>query len=611
MAKGIDKDAKDTIHASHLVVCQHGLHGSDADFVHFVRLLHEHLAHADVFVHSATCNAQGFFQTYDGVDTGGQRLADEILGLSKRMPNLTKFSLIGHSLGGLYSRYCLGILYARGFFQNVQPMNFVTLATPHLGIRRPQRGSFNFIYNTVAPRLFDRTGDQLSLRDTASDLTQQLSVKADQGKLSSFEPTAFTDIEGMMFVRVTKTSSVVSTDDSDDIFIDRLCELRGRKLSIFTHHSPDETLPEQKIKKLLCTLDLAYADVTLVLAADDRVTEAEPMSIASASSSLYSAVFSLSGRSDRLALTNVASGPIELRIRYAAPSEANAKTKTEDVLCEIHIPEEELRSKWKWLVALSNSVYGIKCEARSDVEPATARTKPRRTQDENASNALLSCLARGQFMQALQLFKSRSLYANIFFDFQVPYSCAAIRAFNPYRLEPSKCVMSPVYHHITLNSLWNAPLLRETLHPELKATAVKKSPMKSHSRKFSSGRSKSRSWRHAMTAAAGDDDDDEAPGSLQRHSSAVSLFADQKRSDPFIDGQQLLDRPQETFTTDPARDTLRGMLVSLQSVGWRRFDVLFENMLAHEKIIAKRASADKPLDWGLDVVHHLMDTFYI
>lgn len=108
--------------ATHLLVLQHGLHGSEHDFVNFVRLMREHLGPEGVHVHAATCNAATFFQTYDGIDQGGERLADEIEALAKRMPQLCKLSLLGHSLGGLYARYCVGVLLARGFFARVEPV---------------------------------------------------------------------------------------------------------------------------------------------------------------------------------------------------------------------------------------------------------------------------------------------------------------------------------------------------------------------------------------------------------------------------------------------------------------------------------------------------------
>lgn len=62
------------------------------------------------------------FQTVDGIDRGGERLADEIENLVSTMPNVKKFSIIGHSLGGCYARYCIGVLYSRGFFERIMPM---------------------------------------------------------------------------------------------------------------------------------------------------------------------------------------------------------------------------------------------------------------------------------------------------------------------------------------------------------------------------------------------------------------------------------------------------------------------------------------------------------
>ena len=74
----------------------------------------------------------------------------------------------------------------------------------------------------------------------------------------------------------------------------------------------------------------------------------------------------------------------------------------------------------------------------------------------------------------------------------------------------------------------------------------------------------------------------------------------------------MLDQLHQTFQSDPERDTLRGMLLSLQSVGWWRVDVVFDNLLAHEKIIAKRArDAKPPHRTGLDVVHHVIDSFQV
>jgi hypothetical protein len=53
---------------------------------------------------------------------------------------VTRFSITGYSLGGLLARYVIGALHAAKFFDTVEPVNFTTIATPHLGI--PKYPSF-------------------------------------------------------------------------------------------------------------------------------------------------------------------------------------------------------------------------------------------------------------------------------------------------------------------------------------------------------------------------------------------------------------------------------------------------------------------------------------
>ena len=49
-------------------------------------------------------------QTFDGIDTCGQRLCDEIRQEIARYPHLERISFIGHSMGGLLCRYAVGEL---------------------------------------------------------------------------------------------------------------------------------------------------------------------------------------------------------------------------------------------------------------------------------------------------------------------------------------------------------------------------------------------------------------------------------------------------------------------------------------------------------------------
>lgn len=77
---------------------------------------------------------QSLFTTTDGVEKGGQRLAQEIQDLAEQNPSLRSYSLVCISLGGLYCRYAAGVLHNTSSFA-LEPINFVSIASPHLGVR--------------------------------------------------------------------------------------------------------------------------------------------------------------------------------------------------------------------------------------------------------------------------------------------------------------------------------------------------------------------------------------------------------------------------------------------------------------------------------------------
>ncbi|KAE9465059.1 hypothetical protein C3L33_03052, partial [Rhododendron williamsianum] len=113
----------------------------------FVRMIPD-----KVFVHRSERNTASL--TLDGVDVMGDRLAEEILELIKQKPSLRKISFVAHSVGGLVARYVIGRLFqpprsnnmedslpksceelSKGTIGGLEPMNFITAATPHLGSR--------------------------------------------------------------------------------------------------------------------------------------------------------------------------------------------------------------------------------------------------------------------------------------------------------------------------------------------------------------------------------------------------------------------------------------------------------------------------------------------
>ncbi|KIO20637.1 hypothetical protein M407DRAFT_220150 [Tulasnella calospora MUT 4182] len=119
----------------------------------------------DVLV--AETNSDG--NTYDGIDWGAERVIKEVrkrVSLDGQLHRkVTRFSIFGYSLGGLVARYTVGILYATKFFDDVTPVNFATIATPHIGLTI-YRGSFLSRMNQrLVPLLLSRTGKQFYAKD--------------------------------------------------------------------------------------------------------------------------------------------------------------------------------------------------------------------------------------------------------------------------------------------------------------------------------------------------------------------------------------------------------------------------------------------------------------
>ncbi|XP_009768176.1 lipid droplet phospholipase 1-like [Nicotiana sylvestris] len=174
--------------ADHLVIMVHGILGSATDWKfgaeQFVRMLPD-----KVFVHCSERNMAKL--TLDGVDVMGERLAEEVLEVIKRNPGLKKISFVSHSVGGLVARYAIGKLYrpprmenvadllanacvegSKGTIAGLQPINFVTVATPHLGSRGNKQVPFLFgvtalekVAFHVIHLIFKRTGQHLFLCD--------------------------------------------------------------------------------------------------------------------------------------------------------------------------------------------------------------------------------------------------------------------------------------------------------------------------------------------------------------------------------------------------------------------------------------------------------------
>ncbi|KAI3918817.1 hypothetical protein MKX01_042137 [Papaver californicum] len=193
-AKGINKlnDGPD-----HLLVLVHGILASPSDWKYVEAELKKRLGRS-FLIYASSSNT--FTKTFNGIDGAGKRLADEVKQVVQKTESLKKISFLAHSLGGLFARYAIAVLYSsytngngvsdeitrfprggnlanatslcRCTIAGLEPINFITLATPHLGVRGRKQLPFllgvSFLEKLaapIAPILAGRTGRQLFLLD--------------------------------------------------------------------------------------------------------------------------------------------------------------------------------------------------------------------------------------------------------------------------------------------------------------------------------------------------------------------------------------------------------------------------------------------------------------
>ncbi|KAK9239619.1 putative serine esterase-domain-containing protein [Lipomyces kononenkoae] len=145
----------------HLVVVSHGLHSNTgADMLFLKEQIDKAARHT-----GENIIVRGYFdnvcRTERGVKYLGKRMA-QYIATSLREPNVKKISFIGHSLGGLVMTYAIAFLHAHypDFFDTIEPVNFIALATPFLGLsnENPLYVKFALDFGAVG-----KTGQDLGL----------------------------------------------------------------------------------------------------------------------------------------------------------------------------------------------------------------------------------------------------------------------------------------------------------------------------------------------------------------------------------------------------------------------------------------------------------------
>ncbi|KAK9475514.1 putative serine esterase-domain-containing protein [Dipodascopsis tothii] len=149
----------------HLMVLVHGFWGKPVHLYSIRDEMRKRFPDMDVFTPKTFAGNL----TYDGVEVCGDRVVQEIYSrieeheLSGKV--VRKFSIGGYSLGGLIARYVVGELFSSGFFEKVEPKNFTTFATPHLGTCTTDDSIRTRLFNIFGRSLLSQTGRDLFIGD--------------------------------------------------------------------------------------------------------------------------------------------------------------------------------------------------------------------------------------------------------------------------------------------------------------------------------------------------------------------------------------------------------------------------------------------------------------
>ncbi|XP_021723726.1 uncharacterized protein LOC110691094 isoform X2 [Chenopodium quinoa] len=196
----------------HLLVLVHGIMASPSDWTYFEAELKKRLGR-NFLIYASSSNT--FTKTFGGIDGAGKRLAEEVRQIVHRTESLKKISFLAHSLGGLFARYAVAVLYTpnnlgdgdlndasiaglstkHGLIAGLEPINFITLASPHLGVRGRNQLPFllglHFLEKlapSFASVFVGRTGSQLFLTDGKPNrppLLLKMATDCEDGKFIS------------------------------------------------------------------------------------------------------------------------------------------------------------------------------------------------------------------------------------------------------------------------------------------------------------------------------------------------------------------------------------------------------------------------------------------
>jgi len=172
---------------NHLLIIIHGILGLPEN-MNYLKSCFENME--QYYLHIITCNQitkQQKTNTLDGIEAGSKRILQEVQEIIENNSSLEKISILGFSLGGIYSRYLSALAFDLNtglLFGKLKPIAFISIATPHISIRSllPRlfywfKNIFIFFLSTFYPLFNPKTIKELFLEDGDEEMDEPLLLK--------------------------------------------------------------------------------------------------------------------------------------------------------------------------------------------------------------------------------------------------------------------------------------------------------------------------------------------------------------------------------------------------------------------------------------------------
>ncbi|KAK9459074.1 putative serine esterase-domain-containing protein [Lipomyces oligophaga] len=161
---------------NHLFVLIHGLWGNASHMNALSKTILDRYPSAHVLVSSSFSGTL----TYDGVEICGERVILEIKSYIKTAERhggiISKMSLLGYSFGGLVARFVAGQFEESSFFERyeIEPVNFITFATPHLGVVTASGTFWRRLTNWYGKHMLGQSGVDMFLAEQDGGIVAQM-----------------------------------------------------------------------------------------------------------------------------------------------------------------------------------------------------------------------------------------------------------------------------------------------------------------------------------------------------------------------------------------------------------------------------------------------------